>query len=388
MQSKRQMRVRFLVAAAAAAVAPACGDRPLVGGVDASPQAAPCEQGEAWCKGRCVETASDPANCGGCGAACGAFEVCFRGVCKIECAEGETKCGGGDLGAEYCADLLTDPANCGRCTASCGGAGYCVHGVCRAQCTDGMTDCGRDTGPGICVDLSSDSRHCGAYGAACAAGEVCTEGRCGPSCPSGFARCSGECVDLQTSATHCGNCGTACGHGLLCIAGACEHCGAELTNCGGSCVNLLTDPDNCGACGVVCHAGSGTACTLGSCMCAECDVAPESVLRVGFIGGGYRITTLDLGPLITAGAYTLYTPMTDPLDGQFRTLELRRNGEAVASTQYWWGATVTESSGVSITIEGFVTIEVMRALYGSMNLYGLPDLFAGTTALRVACECN
>ena len=41
-----------------------------------------CPGGGDLCGTACVDTASDAANCGGCGAACGAGEGCVSGVCQ------------------------------------------------------------------------------------------------------------------------------------------------------------------------------------------------------------------------------------------------------------------------------------------------------------------
>jgi hypothetical protein len=127
-----------------------------------------CPVGEVLCAGRCVDPASDAANCGACGVTCDARATCQRGAC--DCAPGLSTCGAS------CVDLASDPSHCGGCAIACFGA-VCSAAtgpaVCSASCGGGETDCG-----GACVHLDRDRFHCGACGTACASGESCLEGRC------------------------------------------------------------------------------------------------------------------------------------------------------------------------------------------------------------------
>jgi hypothetical protein len=77
------------------------GGAPGEGGVDGG-----CATGRD-CNGTCVDVASDPKNCGGCGIACGATQVCSQGQCTSTCATGLTSCSGA------CVDLTSDPQDCG-----------------------------------------------------------------------------------------------------------------------------------------------------------------------------------------------------------------------------------------------------------------------------------
>ncbi len=54
-----------------------------------------CQSGLAACAGACINTQTDPKNCGGCGTACGATQQCVNGACSCS-ALGATfiACGG------------------------------------------------------------------------------------------------------------------------------------------------------------------------------------------------------------------------------------------------------------------------------------------------------
>jgi hypothetical protein len=128
-----------------------------------------CPVGEVDCGGSCVSLLSDEANCGACGSACGALEVCSAGSCG--CEPGVAVCGGA------CTDLARDPQHCGACETACGATAYCTTQgdvtACTDACPQGFTACGR-----ACVELATDRQNCGACGNACGAGETCRDGAC------------------------------------------------------------------------------------------------------------------------------------------------------------------------------------------------------------------
>ncbi|MEZ4392777.1 MAG: MXAN_6577-like cysteine-rich protein [Polyangiales bacterium] len=228
-----------------------------------------CPATQTACGERCVDLMSDRASCGACGNACGQGEVCAEGRCGLECGPSLARCGGGDggAGAPFCADTRVDRANCGACGNACAAGEICESGRCVLQCPTGSSACG-----GRCVDLQGDRANCGACGTTCAEGEVCALGRCGAAgvtCPTGSTSCSGVCRDLTSDRAHCGACGTACGAGELCQAGVCElACGGGTTRCGTRCVDLQTDARSCGACDTAC--AEGQRCVAGVCSAAGC----------------------------------------------------------------------------------------------------------------------
>ena len=71
-----------------------------------------CEDGSVDCDGQCVRLASDPKNCGGCGATCSApphgVPICLNGTCNFACPD-SAACG------DVCVDFQNDPENCGAC---------------------------------------------------------------------------------------------------------------------------------------------------------------------------------------------------------------------------------------------------------------------------------
>ncbi|MBI4705680.1 MAG: hypothetical protein HY744_31700, partial [Deltaproteobacteria bacterium] len=212
-----------------------------------------CVGGTTKCAGKCVDTQLDPANCGGCGKACGKEELCSAGQCDLQCVGGTTKCSG------KCVDTLTDTANCGGCGKLCAKDQICTGGACALVCVGGTTKCA-----GKCVDTQLDPANCGGCGNACGPGWVCTAGVCGLVCGGGTTKCSGKCVDTQLDPANCGSCSNACAQGEVCANGKCElYCGGGLTKCSGKCVDTLTNPLHCGGCDKAC--GGGAKCANGAC---------------------------------------------------------------------------------------------------------------------------
>ena len=77
----------------------------------------------------------DPHNCGACGHVCPAGRVCDNGLCRI------VDCGGGpDLRPCYdqnhdgtCVDVVNDPNNCGACGLACAAKQVCMNGNCQIR---------------------------------------------------------------------------------------------------------------------------------------------------------------------------------------------------------------------------------------------------------------
>jgi formylglycine-generating enzyme required for sulfatase activity len=201
----------------------------------------------------CGDTTSDFFNCGTCGHACSAGQVCDSGNCQATCTTaGLTACSGS------CVNLQTNANDCGTCNNACDFGQSCVAGSC--VCQKSVCD-------GRCVDTQTDVANCSTCDHACTGSQLCSSGVC---CDAGLTVCGGNCVDTSSDVTHCGGCpGTACGGGQTCQSGIC--CDAGKTNCNGQCVDLLIDKNNCNACGNVCPSGicsNGSCCAPGSLTCA------------------------------------------------------------------------------------------------------------------------
>ncbi len=205
-----------------------------------------CSAGQACCGSACTDLTADPANCGACGAACAANEVCSDGSC--ECAPGYGDCGDG-----VCRDPQTDQHFCG-CYTDCGDCYICQDG----SCTPNKT---------------------------CPTGMVQDPTSCECVCSSDTTECGGQCIDTSTDAANCGGCGTACGQGETCSGGSCTStcepfsCPGDSSCCGAKCClpneicSFYNAPE--GRCEPACPVGMtfcgnpgapNAACTTGSCL--------------------------------------------------------------------------------------------------------------------------
>lgn len=82
-----------------------------------------------FCETECVRFAEDPENCGGCGIACEAGDVCSAGTCAGTCAAGRTDCDAS------CVNLNFNVAHCGSCDNACAPGERCDVGSCTASPT-------------------------------------------------------------------------------------------------------------------------------------------------------------------------------------------------------------------------------------------------------------
>ncbi|AKU95329.1 Tryptophan synthase alpha chain [Labilithrix luteola] len=104
-----------------------------------------CPTGQRFCeeRGTCIDTSSDPKNCGGCNVVCPGptnpavqhgGPTCRSGQCGIECEEGFADCNG-DINDGCEVELRVDPKNCGGCGVICDGVALqpCVGGKCAVE---------------------------------------------------------------------------------------------------------------------------------------------------------------------------------------------------------------------------------------------------------------
>ena len=252
----------------------------------------------AVCDGGCVNTLTDPRNCGGCGMVCPAAPAnaaitCTMGRCNtpMQCLPGFADCDG--LAGNGCeVNIGTNPDHCGMCRRVCPSApnanAACLEGNCGLACVMGFGDCDGNAANGCEIDIRRTATHCAACGRVCTLGRetlnaspACVDSACSFACGAGWGDCDGMrangCeTDVTTDRRNCGACGTACdapNASGSCVAGRCAFtCNTGFGDCDGlaanGCeVNLNNTIAHCGRCGNVCpNAVNGTpTCSAGAC---------------------------------------------------------------------------------------------------------------------------
>jgi hypothetical protein len=151
------------------------------GGSDA--QTVTCAPPQTMCGSTCTTTATDPANCGACGAVCSAINgatACVAGSCRITtCLAGFADCDG--LAANGCetnvGSSVTSCGACGRTCVTANGVPACTAGTCAtAQCVPGFSDCDHNAANGCETNTNTSPSNCGTCGHACLL--VCSSGVC------------------------------------------------------------------------------------------------------------------------------------------------------------------------------------------------------------------
>jgi len=191
-----------------------------------------CEEGFADCDGDpangCERSLRTVTDCQACDLACEPGKLCDETMgCVPDCGA-ETACDG------ECVDTDTDPENCGLCGNECddeaGGAAACRGGFCALDCEGTLGDCDGMLGTGCETDLSEDVQSCGACGNECSTNNAtaeCVASECRFTCDAGFGDCNDDPDDaceteLRDDPANCGGCGVTCDDGVSCIGGLCD----------------------------------------------------------------------------------------------------------------------------------------------------------------------
>lgn len=113
-----------------------CGNA-CTGGQTCQNGSCTCPGSQIFCNNQCVPE-SDPSNCGGCGNVCTGCTQCTAVVsgsggttyqCTSGCSPTQTCCSNGPLASPSCVDTQTDPNNCGGCGTACS-SGVCCTEAC------------------------------------------------------------------------------------------------------------------------------------------------------------------------------------------------------------------------------------------------------------------
>jgi hypothetical protein len=166
-----------------------------------------CPDNGSLCDGACLNTQTDPDNCGFCGNTCGPGASCTQGSCVCPQA-GLTSCQSG------CTNVSTDDSNCGFCGHVCddGIGSRCVNGSCTVGTCNTNNDCPEGD---VCVGAACVP--------GCASDEECPGGErcektyvCGPAGMGGlFSTCASD---------------ADCASGFYCDAFLC-FLGSDITGC-------------------------------------------------------------------------------------------------------------------------------------------------------------
>jgi len=225
-------------------------------------------------------------------AGCGVDNAIVGGAC----ASGYTQCG------LVCVDTQTDPDDCGGCGIVCP-SGVCTDGKCEAKTQGLYPDGGADATPrGDAGDAGK--RRDGGTGGDGARTDSHDD-------VDGTGDLDGQPQDGSFADGAQGSGDSTTGDAVSSEAGASDSAGSEGggltctppdTDCSGVCVDESNDPNNCGACGKFCPSGI--------CTDAVCDGSSGGDIVV--IGHDYNSTLSMLtAPKLLTNA--VFLPTTDPV---------------------------------------------------------------------------
>lgn len=231
----------------------------------------PCDGGQSFCGGKCVDTTSNILHCGGCGITCESNQLCYEGSCATDCSESEceglTWC---DPDTNVCLPGCSDDYQCGPNEMCDLDAHECVCGFefqqCGDECIWAGDPCADNCGNGVidsgeacdgnaldgytCVDFGWNGGTLECYSDCSGFDESnCSNAECGNGIVEDGEECDGNNLDGETCASQ------GFGGGTL----SCTNCSFNTVNC-----NDGGDDGNC------CLAHLGLGCevpAVSQCVC-------------------------------------------------------------------------------------------------------------------------
>jgi hypothetical protein len=203
----------------------------------------PCDGGQSFCGGKCIDTQSNILNCGECGLACDSGDGCVDGACVPSCVddpcagfsfcdpdsqlclpgcESDEQCGAN----EQC-DLGTHACVCAEGSVLCGGVCIDENDACAEECGNGAVDpgeaCdGNNLDGNDCTDFGWDGGTLGCQPDCSGFNQTsCTDVICGDGNLDPGEDCDGDILDGETCTSQ----------GYLTGTLSCSNCSFDLGDC-------------------------------------------------------------------------------------------------------------------------------------------------------------